>query len=245
MFTNRRRSYAEAVERRRRFGSRFLVLFIVFLAFQVVSGVFVSAFAVRSTAMAPTLLPGDLLIATPLAFGPTTMFGKLPGFTRPERGDLVLTQPPFAPRKGFWATIADSLVRFVTFQRVSLFAKGTEAALSGPMIQRVVGLPGDRIAMDGYVFKVQAAGTEHSLTEFELSSERYDISKTSRVDGWKDGFPISGSMSTIVLGKDEYFLAGDARGTSSDSRLWGPVKIDRLLGKVLLRYWPPSRFGPP
>ena len=45
--------------------------------------------------------------------------------------------------------------------------------------------------------------------------------------------------------QDEYFLAGDARSDSSDSRLWGPVSADRLLAKVLVRYWPPSRFGTP
>jgi len=245
MFTGKRRSYAEAVERRRRLGSRFFLLLVVFLCFQVVSGVFVAAYSVASVSMAPTLLPGDLIIATPLSFGPKTVLGKFPGFARPERGDLVLAQPPFAPRRGFWATVADSFVRFVTFQRFSFFARGPSAALSGPMIQRVVGLPGDSIEMEDYVFKVKSAGTEHFLTEFELSSARYDISKTKSVEGWMGSFPASGSMTTRVLGKDEYFLAGDARGASSDSRLWGPVKLDKLLGKVLLRYWPPSRFGPP
>ncbi|HTX73855.1 MAG TPA: signal peptidase I [Rectinemataceae bacterium] len=245
MFAGKRRTYAEAVESRRRLGSRLLLLLLVFVSYQVVSGVFVAAYSVGSVSMAPTLQPRDLILATPLSFGARTIFGKLPAFGHPERGDIVLAEPPFAPRRGFWVRAADSFVRFVTFQRLSLLSRGYSAALAGPMVERVVGLPGDSIEMDNFVFRVKPAGSEHFLTEFELASARYDISKTDLVEGWKDSFPASGTMALRVLGKDEYFLAGDARGASSDSRLWGPVKMDRLVGKLLLRYWPPARFGVP
>jgi inner membrane protease subunit 1 len=45
------------------------------------------------------------------------------------------------------------------------------------------------------------------------------------------------------LGPDEYWVAGDAAGSSTDSRMFGPVAGSGLRGVVLLRYWPPSRFG--
>jgi signal peptidase I len=245
MFANKRRSYAEAVESRRRLGSRLLLLVAIFLCFQIISGLFVAAYSVSSKSMSPTLQPGDLVIVTPLAYGPKTVLGKLPGLRHPERGDLVLAEPPFAIKRGFWPAIVDSFVRFVTFQRFSLLGRGPAAVLTGPTIQRIVGLPGDAIEMANYVFKIKPAGAEHFLTEFELSSTRYDIASSPRIEGWKDGFPASGSMAERTLGKDEYFLAGDARSLSSDSRLWGVVKSDRLLGLVILRYWPPSRFGSP
>lgn len=245
MFAGKRRSYAEAVESRRRLGSRLLLLVVIFLCFQIISGLFVAAFSVSSKSMSPTLLPGDLIIVTPLAYGPNTVLGKLPGLRHPERGDLVLAEPPFATRHGFWPVIFDSFVRFVTFQRFSLLSHGPAAVMTGPTIQRIVGLPGDTIEMANYVFRVKPAEAEHFLTEFELSSTRYDIGASVRIQGWKDGFPASGSMAERTLGKDEYFLAGDARSLSSDSRLWGVVKPDRLLGLVVLRYWPPSRFGMP
>ncbi|HUW41538.1 MAG TPA: signal peptidase I [Rectinemataceae bacterium] len=245
MFAGKRRSYAEAVESRRRLGSRLLLLFVVFLCFQLVSGLFVAAYSVSSKSMSPALAPGDLLIATPLAFGPKTVFGKLPGFRHPARGDIVLVEPPFALRRGFWPTLFDSFVRFVTFQRFSLLSRGPQAVLAGPTVQRVVGLPGDTIEMKNYVFRVKPAGSEHFLTEFELSTVRYDIAPSRSPQGWSESFPASGSMAARTLGKDEYFLAGDARGLSSDSRLWGPVRPDRLLAQVILRYWPPSRFGSP
>ncbi len=245
MFAAKRRSYAEAVESRRRLGSRLLLLLLVFLSFQVVSGLFVAAYSVSSRSMSPTLAPGDLVLATPLAFGPKTVFGKLPGFRHPARGDIVLAEPPFAMRPGFWPTVFDSFVRFVTFQRFSLLSHGHSAVLAGPTVQRIVALPGDTIEMKNYVFRVKPAGSGHFLTEFELSSARYDIAPSQSPQGWNEAFPASGSMPERTLGKDEYFLAGDARGLASDSRLWGPVKPDRLLALVILCYWPPSRFGSP
>ena len=43
--------------------------------------------------------------------------------------------------------------------------------------------------------------------------------------------------------KGEYFLLGDNRGASSDSRLWGPVQKKWILGTAFATYWPPGRIG--
>jgi signal peptidase I len=239
----KRRSYAEAVQGRRRTVRRLFLLFLVFLCYEILSGLFLSTYATRSLAMEPTVHPGDRLLATPLAFGPHTFFGKLPGIAKPERGDIVVVQPNYVERLGFWASLFDSFVSFVTFQLVSPSTSGSDGILSAPTLLRVVGLPGDTIAMDDFVFKVKAAGTDQFLTEFELSSTRYDISHADAPEAWSEDLPGSGHMDARLLGKDEYFLAGDARSSSSDSRLWGPVRMDRLRDRALVRYWPPKRFG--
>lgn len=238
-----RRSYAETVEGRRKLLSRLKVLLIVFIAFEAVVGLFVASFAVSSAAMAPTILPGDLVLASPIVYGPVTALGKLPGPSRPERGDLVLVDPPYAQRPSFWTSVADSFLRFVTFQRLSLAGRGSDASLRGPFVERVIGLPGDTVSMRDFVFKVKSGG--HELTEFELSSRRYDITKPGLPKGWDPSFPLSGSMAARELGKDEYFLASDNRGCTSDSRLWGPVKLDRIRAELFFRYWPFRRLGSP
>ena len=138
----------------------------------------------------------------------------------------------------------DSCVRFVTFQLFSPARGGPEGMLSAPSMQRVVGLPGDSIQMDDFVFRVKPSGSDQFLTEFELSSRPYDISHVDPPASWRGDLPGSGHMDVRVLGNDEYFLAGDARSSSGDSRLWGPISLDRLRSKVLLRYWPPKNFGP-
>lgn len=246
----RRQSYAEAVQARRRLARRLGAVLLVFVCFELLSGFFFTNYATKSLSMSPTVLPGERIIATPLAFGPRTLFGKLPGVSRPERGDIVVAEPNYLENLGFWELLSDSFVRFVTFQLVSparnlASTGGRDGILSSPTLQRVVGLPGDTLRMDDFVFKVKAAGTDQFLTEFELSSSRYDISHDEAPASWRDDMPGSGRMAERILGKDEYFLAGDARSSSSDSRLWGPVRLDRLLAKALLRYWPPKRFGPP
>lgn len=242
---SRRRSFAETVEGRRRLLGRLKIFLIVFLAFELLTGFFMAALSVSSTSMAPTIQPGDRLLATPAAFGPATLFGKLPGLAKPRRGDLVLVDPPFAELPGFWRGVADSVVRFVTFQQVSLISRGSAEVASGPFVCRVVGVPGDTVRMEGFVFTVRPADGGQSLTEFEFTDSRYDIEKPSLPAGWQASYPLSGSMRERSLGADEYFVANDSRGASADSRLWGTVGPDRLRAKVFFRYWPFRRMGRP
>jgi signal peptidase I len=238
-----RRSYAETVQGRRKLARWIGILFLVFVCYEAVSGLFVSAYSMRSASMAPTIIPGERLIASPLPFGPRTPFGKLLGVARPERGDIVVVEPSFARPSGFWAMFADGFVRFVTFQIVSPMRDGPDGILSAPALLRVVGLPGDEIKMDDFIFKVKAAGSDQFLTEFELSSSSYDISHEDAPEAWGLGLPGSGHMDSRVLGKGEYFVAGDERSSASDSRLWGPVRAERFIAKALIRYWPPKSFG--
>ncbi len=238
-----RRTYAETVEGRRRFLSYLKVFLIFFLCFAVLTGIFVSAYSVSSEAMKPGLEKGDRVLASPIVYGPVTVFGKLPGFARPARGDLVLIDPPYSERPGFWMSIADAFVRFFTLQRVSIVSHGATSSLDGPFIERVIAVPGDTVSMKDFVFTVRAEG--HELSEFEHSAERYDITKPALPEGWDNSYPLSGSMAPRTLGRDEYFLANDNRGCPGDSRLWGVVKLGRIRAKVFFRYWPFGRTGTP
>ena len=48
---------------------------------------------------------------------------------------------------------------------------------------------------------------------------------------------------TITIPPDHYFMMGDNRGESDDSRYWGPVPRDWIIGKAFATYWPPNRLG--
>jgi signal peptidase I len=246
----KRQSYSETVLGRRKVIRRLGIVLMIFVCYELLSGLFLSTYRVHSQAMQPTIAPGDFLLATPLAFGPRTLFGKLPGITHPERGDIVVVDPNYARQLGFWGLFSDSFVRFFTFQLVSPARSeraggGPDRILSAPSLQRVVGLPGDSISMDDFIFKIKPAGSDQFLTEFELSSARYDISHQDPPPSWRKDLPGSGHMETLELGRDEYFLASDSRSSSSDSRLWGPVHIDHFRAKAFLRYWPLRSFGAP
>jgi signal peptidase I len=55
--------------------------------------------------------------------------------------------------------------------------------------------------------------------------------------------PFSGDGEEITLREGEYFVLGDNRPESSDSRSWGPLPSSRIVGKVIFRYWPPHSLG--
>ena len=94
------------------------------------------------------------------------------------------------------------------------------------MLKRVVGLPGEHIAFgEGMLF---------------INGNRLD-------EPYLGGLPayLSPDDSELTLGDDRYFVMGDNRTRSTDSRHYGPVRCSQIEGKVMLRVWPPSKLGRP
>ena len=192
--------------------------------------------------MEPGIRKGDRLVVSPFPFGarvPAFSF-RLPGPETPKRGDLVIVER--APlNSSEFVRFSDSLIRFFSGQRASLSGPG----VSRRLLKRVIGVPGDSVAMVDHVMRVKPKGDPYGLTEFELTTHPYDITVPQLPDGWDTALPFSGTLGTVILGPEEYFVISDDRAGYNDSRVWGPVPIDAIIGKVLFRYWPFSRFGRP
>lgn len=90
-------------------------------------------------------------------------------------------------------------------------------------IKRVIGVPGDEVRLAAGVVYVNG----------QVVEEPYVV-EPCRGDGC-DG--------QWQLGRDEYFVMGDNRNHSMDSRTFGPIRSDLLEGVVVLRYWPLSKLG--
>lgn len=96
-------------------------------------------------------------------------------------------------------------------------------------IKRIIGLPGETIKIErGEVFI-----NDQRLTEPYLPASFQTLS---------GNFLKEGQAYTVSEG--QYFVLGDNRNHSSDSREWGPVALEKIIGRAWFRYWPFSKMGP-
>lgn len=95
-------------------------------------------------------------------------------------------------------------------------------------IKRIVGVPGDTIHVEGGQIVLQNATYQQGVV---LDESPY--------------LPIgvrTGGQQTVQLGADEYFVLGDNRAASSDSRQWGILRKDEIVGRALVRAWPLTKL---
>lgn len=179
----------------------------------------VEAFKIPSGSMIPTLTIGDHLLVNKFIYGPRIPFTDSRIFTwkEPQRGDVIVFKYPEDENKNF--------------------------------IKRITGLPGDKIQIingklsindqvvsinpigapsDASVEEGQSFG-KPALYEEQLGAARhimqYLMDQSHRNEGpW-------------LVPKDSVFVMGDNRDNSQDSRVWGFVKFNKILGRALIIYW--------
>ncbi|KJS09765.1 MAG: signal peptidase [Gammaproteobacteria bacterium BRH_c0] len=181
----------------------FPVLFVVL----VLRSFIVEPFQIPSASMVPTLQVGDFILVNKFAYGlrmPVTQ-AKIVDIGEPERGDVMVFFPPDDPRY---------------------------------FIKRVIGLPGDHVQLfDNQLFvngeKIQQkrlsgpslAGYGYDIVEESIEGESHLIRK-HRVPG------RLGRRVSVVVPAGHYFMMGDNRDNSSDSRVWGSVPEENIVGKA-------------
>ena len=145
-------------------------------------------------------------------------------FGDPDVGDIIVFHPPDG--RGRPTTSAASGDR-ATGQRVRRADRRTRPSVN--FIKRVVGRPGrhDLRSRDGHVVSQRQA---REATPFI----------SGRADG---GAAAATSRRRSRFPPDHYFMMGDNRGESDDSRFWGPVPRNWIIGGAFATYWPPKRIG--
>ena len=88
-------------------------------------------------------------------------------------------------------------------------------------IKRIIGLPGDRVAIDKGRVRVNGAPLDEPYVRF----------------------PDRRTFAQITVPQGALYVLGDNRADSDDSRFWGFVRQDQVLGKALFGIWPPDRLG--
>jgi signal peptidase I len=138
-------------------------------------------------------------------------------FADPEIGDIVVFHPPAGAERGNQCGA----------QRPSGAACPTPTAEEAEVnfIKRIVAGPGDHLkVVDG-----------HPVVNGETPEE--DFIRPCRPGG-ECNLPTE-----IVIPEDHYFMMGDNRGESDDSRFWGPVPKDWIIGQAFFTYWPVKKVG--
>jgi signal peptidase I len=172
----------------------------------------VQAFVIPTGSMEDTLLVGDHLLVDKLAFAPAGAVTKhaLP-YEDVHRGDIIVFRYPI--------NIKDTFVK------------------------RVMGVPGDHLKLVNK--KVYLNG--------HLLNEPYVVHKTEYIDSYRDNFPGDPNVplyppaqrmlqenvqnGEVVVPEGHYFAMGDNRDSSLDSRYWGFVPRENIIGKPLIIYW--------
>lgn len=172
----------------------------------------VQAFVIPTGSMEDTLLIGDHLLVDKLAYAPPGPLTKrLLPYEDVHRGDIIVFRYPVDIRQTF--------------------------------VKRVIGVPGDRIHLENK--RVFLNG--HPL------NEPYKYNKTDYTDSYRDNFPGFPNVSLyaqaqemllnnvqhgeVVVPPGHYFAMGDNRDSSLDSRYWGFVPRENIIGKPLIIYW--------
>lgn len=188
-----------------------------------VKTLFVEAFRIPSGSMIPTLLIGDWLFVNKLAYGPTIPFtnAHLPGYADPRHGDVVVFVSPYQADNGDDPTPT--------------------------LVKRLIGMPGDTLHMRGGqlylngIAQHQGFAATNPKGDGTATSPDFDWQHTAEIKGSRFGPPPAqptlDNWGPLVVPKDHYFMMGDNRYCSKDSRYWGVVPRENVRGRPLFVYY--------
>lgn len=174
------------------------------------------ALLIQAFLVKPYRIPSGSMEPT-LTIGQRVLVNRLD--THPSLGNVVVFHPPEGAEAERCANADQGLNSRAACDRA------TPEDTSETFIKRVVGMPGDRISIvDGHVIRDG---------HMEKAPYAEPCPETS----------VCTFSKTITIPPGEYFMMGDNRGDSDDSRFWGPVPQSWIIGVAFFTYWPPGRFG--
>ena len=176
------------------------------------------ALAIQAWVVKPYQIPSESMEPT-LDVGQRVLVNRfIYHVNDPSLGDIIVFHPPAGADNGTECGI----------QRRDGEAcpKPTAAESSQNFIKRIVAGPGDTLSIkDGHPV----------VNGVEKKDEPYIITCGSSSE--------CNLPRTIKIPPDHYFMMGDNRGESDDSRFWGPIPRGWIIGKAFATYWPPDRIG--
>ena len=174
------------------------------------------ALLIQAFIVKPYRIPSPSMVPT-LDVGQRVLTNRL--VNHPSLGDIVVFHPPSG---------AEGNGRECGVRRAPKEAcpRPTRTEADTNFIKRVVGIPGDKIQIvDGHVYR-------NGVRE-----------KDSYTEPCAPNTPSCNFRTPITIPPGDYFMMGDNRPDSEDSRYWGPVPDKWIIGVAFFTYWPPDRIG--
>jgi signal peptidase I len=181
-------------------------------------------FVIPSGSMENTLLVGDHLVVDRITFAPPAQWMPLVHYREPHSGDIVVFKKP----------VPDDVNGIPRYQF---------------LVKRLIGVPGDHIRLRNGIVIINgvAQSQPHAkpttpenhqdfLDEFPLLPPDPEPGNFI-TESWAVDFPNHIVNGELVVPPDAYFVMGDNRHKSADSRFWGFVPCANVIGRPLINYW--------
>jgi signal peptidase I len=211
----------------RRYWESFKSLAGTIAIFLVLRTFLVEAYRIPSGSMIPTLLVGDWLFVNKLVYGPHVPFThlNLPGYSDPRRGEVVVFESPYQ---------ADEAQR------------GEDPTPT--LVKRLIGMPGDTlygregvVYVNGLAQRQGYTSPEQTPGDGTIVSELFDWQKKIGLAASRFGAapeqPKLDTWGPFVVPPGHFFMMGDNRYDSKDSRYWGFVPRANVRGRPLFVYY--------
>jgi len=174
------------------------------------------ALGIQAFLVKPFRIPSESMVPT-LQIGQRVLVDRISkNFSDYERGDVLVFKPP----RG-----ADENSCGVQHSESSPCPRPTSDRSDTNFIKRVVGVGGDRVKVLGGAVYINGRRQKEPFAQLDNSCD------------------ICNLPEEVTVPKGSYFMMGDNRGASADSRVWGPIPKDWVIGQAFATYWPPKKIG--
>ena len=181
------------------------------------------ALVIQAFLVKPYRIPSGSMLPT-LHLGQRVLVNRIGNhFSSPGLGDIIVFHPPQDYAEGCVDPSEGENQAGQGGARPCGVAQSRSS--SQTFVKRVVGLPGDRISIsNGHVIRNGVAENDSHTVPC-------------------NGVGACSFPGTITIPRGDYYMMGDNRPDSEDSRFWGPVPKAWIIGKAFFTYWPPGRIG--
>jgi signal peptidase I len=181
-------------------------------------------FVIPSGSMKETLLVGDHLVVDRITLAPVASWMPLVHYREPQRNDIVVFLKPAADR--------DPVDGSPTYPY---------------LVKRLIGVPGDHIRLRNGIVVINGVAQDQPHAEATTVENHIDYldefpsippeTQPNATEAWSVEFPSHIENGELVVPPGHFFMMGDNRHNSLDSRYWGFVPRENIIGRPLFNYW--------